>query len=86
MYDEYNALIEKVLWFSFQDLMVPILVPIVKSATVRVVLSLTLTRHWLVYQMDIKNSFLNGDLLETMYMHQAPSFVDHQYPHHVCCV
>ncbi|GKA14246.1 ribonuclease H-like domain-containing protein [Tanacetum coccineum] len=58
--------------------------PVVKPATIRTVLSLALTRHWPIHQLDVKNAFLNGDLSETIYMHQPLGFVDPRYPHHVC--
>ncbi|GJY48365.1 ribonuclease H-like domain-containing protein [Tanacetum coccineum] len=56
--------------------------PIVKPATVRTVLSLAESRKWPIHELDVKNDFLNGDLSETVYMHQPPSFVDNRYPHH----
>jgi hypothetical protein len=34
--------------------------PVVKSATMRTVLSLALSRSWPVHQLDIKNAFLYG--------------------------
>nr|GEU50477.1 ribonuclease H-like domain-containing protein [Tanacetum cinerariifolium] len=43
---------------------------VVKPATIRTMLSLALTKHWPVYQLDVKNAFLNSDLSETVYMHQ----------------
>ncbi|GJX13572.1 ribonuclease H-like domain-containing protein [Tanacetum coccineum] len=58
--------------------------PVVKPATIRTVLSLALSRGWPVHQLDIKKDFLNGDLSETIYMYQPPSFVDSRFPHHVC--
>nr|GEW31248.1 putative ribonuclease H-like domain-containing protein [Tanacetum cinerariifolium] len=56
--------------------------PVVKPATIHTVLSLVVSRQWLIYQLDVKNAFLNGDLSETVYMHQPPSFVDSRYPNH----
>ncbi|GKE37108.1 ribonuclease H-like domain-containing protein, partial [Tanacetum coccineum] len=46
--------------------------PVVKPATIRIVLSLSLSRGWHVHQLDVKNSFLNRDLSETVYMYQLP--------------
>ncbi|GJW33150.1 ribonuclease H-like domain-containing protein [Tanacetum coccineum] len=51
---------------------------VVKLATVRTILSLVVSRKWPIHQLDVKNTFLNGDLSETVYMHQPPSFVDNR--------
>lgn len=57
--------------------------PVVKPATIRTVLEVSLARQWPIHQLDVKNAFLHGDLDETIYMQQPPGFVDKQYPHHV---
>ncbi|GKE37210.1 ribonuclease H-like domain-containing protein, partial [Tanacetum coccineum] len=60
MSDEYNALIKNGTWILVSkppNVNVP--------ATIRTVLSLALTRNWPIYQLDVKNAFLNGDLSET---------------------
>nr|GEX53385.1 ribonuclease H-like domain-containing protein [Tanacetum cinerariifolium] len=57
--------------------------PVVKPATIHTVLSLAVSRKWPIHQLDVKNAFLNGDLSETVYMHQLPGFVDVMFPNHV---
>ncbi|GJX69090.1 ribonuclease H-like domain-containing protein [Tanacetum coccineum] len=58
--------------------------PVVTPATIRTVISLAVSRKWSIHQLDVKNAFLSGDLSETVYMHQPPSFVDARFPNHVC--
>ncbi|RVX07639.1 Retrovirus-related Pol polyprotein from transposon TNT 1-94 [Vitis vinifera] len=44
-------------------------------ASVRLLLSMAAMRSWPLYQLDIKNVFLHGDLAEEVYMEQPPGFV-----------
>ena len=58
--------------------------PIVKLITIRTILSLSLTHHWPIRQLDVKNAFLYGVLSEEVYMEQPPGFRDSSHPTHVC--
>jgi hypothetical protein len=58
--------------------------PVVKPATIRVVLSIAASRSWPIHQLDVKNAFLHGNLEETVYCQQPSGFVDPSAPTAVC--
>ena len=58
--------------------------PVAKMTSVRVFLSLVATYDWPLYQLDIKNAFLHGDLQEEVYMEQPPGFVSQGESGKVC--
>ena len=49
--------------------------PVAKIASVRLLLSMAAMCSWPLFQLDIKNVFLRGDLAEEVYMEQPPGFV-----------
>jgi histone deacetylase 1/2 len=48
--------------------------PVIKPVTIRIILTLAVTYHWTVQQIDINNAFLNGLLQEEVYMTQPSGF------------
>ena len=58
--------------------------PVVKPAIVRLLLALTVNNGQELRQLDMSNAFLHGILKEEVYMRQPQSYVDPQFPHHVC--
>lgn len=58
--------------------------PVVRTATVRLVLHFAVTEKWDIRQLDVKNAFLHGDLAETVYMRQSPGFEHKNHLDHVC--
>jgi len=58
--------------------------PVVKPTTVRIVLSIAVSRGWTLRQLDVNNVFLQGHLSENVYMSQPPGFVDIDHPSYVC--
>jgi histone deacetylase 1/2 len=57
---------------------------VVKAATIRIVLAVSVSRGWSLRQLDVKNAFLHGVLDEQVYMRQSPGFEDPRFPHHLC--
>ena len=49
--------------------------PVAKIASVRLLLSMAAMHSWPLFQLDIKNVFLYGDLADEVYMEQPPGFV-----------
>lgn len=58
--------------------------PVVKASTIRVVLSLAVSKGWSLRQLDFNNAFLNGTLDEDVYMQQPPGYIDQSRPTHIC--
>jgi hypothetical protein len=51
---------------------------------IRTILTLSTSYKWEIHQMDVKSSFLNGDLNEDIYMQQSPGFVTAKNSKLVC--
>jgi hypothetical protein len=58
--------------------------PMVKMATICIILSIAVTNGWCLRQLDVQNVFLHGMLKEDVYMKQPPGYVDSTHPMHVC--
>ena len=58
--------------------------PVAKIASVRLLLSMAAMCSWPLFQLDIKNAFLHGDLAEEVYMEQPPGFVAQRESGLVC--
>ena len=48
--------------------------PVAKIASVHLLLSMVAMQSWPLYQLDIKNAFLHGDLADEVYMEQLLEF------------
>jgi len=58
--------------------------PVIKAATIRLVLSIAVSRGWSLRQLDVQNAFLHGVLEEEVFMRQPPGYEDSKHPSYVC--
>lgn len=58
--------------------------PVVKAATIRLVLSLAVSKNWCLRQLDVTNAFLHRYLEEDVFMKQPSGYEDKSRPNYVC--
>jgi hypothetical protein len=58
--------------------------PVIKPASIRLVLTIVAVKGWEIRQLDVKNAFLHGSLSTLVYMEQPPGYIDPSKPTHVC--
>ncbi|GKC41575.1 retrovirus-related pol polyprotein from transposon TNT 1-94, partial [Tanacetum coccineum] len=57
--------------------------PVARLEAIRIFLAFAAHMNMVVYQMDVKTAFLNGNLREEVYVSQLDGFVDPDNPNHV---
>jgi Reverse transcriptase (RNA-dependent DNA polymerase) len=58
--------------------------PVTKMNTVRILFSLAVNQNWTLYQLDVKNTFLQGVLEEEAYMLIPPGHKEENKSNLVC--
>jgi hypothetical protein len=58
--------------------------PVARLEAIRIFLAYSCHKNFKVYQMDVKSTFLNGDLEEEVYMEQPEGFSLTDNPNYVC--
>nr|GFB80761.1 retrovirus-related Pol polyprotein from transposon TNT 1-94 [Tanacetum cinerariifolium] len=58
--------------------------PVARLEAIRIFLAYATHKNIVVYHMDVKTAFLNGNLREEVYVSQSDGFVDQDNPNYVC--
>ncbi|GKD98722.1 retrovirus-related pol polyprotein from transposon TNT 1-94, partial [Tanacetum coccineum] len=57
--------------------------PVVRIEAIRIFIANAVNKNMTIYQMDVKMTFLNGELREVVYVSQPKGFIDQDKPNHV---
>nr|GEY55214.1 retrovirus-related Pol polyprotein from transposon TNT 1-94 [Tanacetum cinerariifolium] len=57
--------------------------PVARIEAIRIFIANSVSKNMIIYQMDVKITFLNGELKEEVYFSQQEDFVDPDHPTHV---
>ena len=50
--------------------------PVARIETIWIILAISVQFGWLVYHLDVKTTFLNGEILEEIYVQQPEGYED----------
>ncbi|GJT18542.1 putative ribonuclease H-like domain-containing protein [Tanacetum coccineum] len=57
--------------------------PVARIEAIRIFIANAASKNMTIYQMDVKTTFLNGELKEEVYVSQPEGFIDPDHPTHV---
>ncbi|GJV94543.1 retrovirus-related pol polyprotein from transposon TNT 1-94 [Tanacetum coccineum] len=57
--------------------------PVARIESIRIFIANVATKNMIIYQMDVKTAFLNGDLQEEVFVSQPEGFEDPDNPTHI---
>ncbi|KAH9724999.1 hypothetical protein KPL70_007704 [Citrus sinensis] len=57
--------------------------PVARLESIRMLLAYACHKDFILFQMDVKSAFLNGHIMEEVYVKQPPGFENEKFPNHV---
>ena len=57
--------------------------PVARLESIRMLLAFACYKNFMLYQMDVKSAFLNGFIMEEVYVEQPQGFLNKAYPNFV---
>ena len=57
--------------------------PVIKVITIRTILTIIISKRWILRQLNISNAFLNINIKKQIFMTQSHGFVDDRCPQYI---